>query len=157
VVNPPGAANGSLKVPTSVSRDAGATNFIDGGGGKASNNSVVVCDSPSREEKLLSDHVFSIFGRTITITSQEELLAIVAIAVLATAWAVRLFRRKRTVVVQRSAVSDQMLYELSRIADALERIANRPADEAIAAVSRRLVEKPPANPLSIFGRERPQG
>jgi hypothetical protein len=124
-------------------------------GEKASNDFVVVYDSPSREEKLLSDHVISIFGRTITITSQEELLAIVAIAVLATAWAVQLFRRKRTVVVQRSAVSDQLLYELSRIADALERIANRPADEAIAAASRRLTEK--SHPLSIFGRERPQG
>ena len=106
---------------------------------------------------MLSDHVISIFGRTITITSREELLAIVAFAVLATAWAVRLFLRRRTVAVQRSAVSDQMIYELSRIADALERIANRPADEAIAAVSRRLTEKSPANPLSIFGRERPQG
>jgi hypothetical protein len=126
-------------------------------GEKASNNSVVVCDSPSREENLLSDHVISIFGRTITITSQEELLAIVAIAVLATVWAVQVFRRKRTVMVQRSAVSDQMLYELSRIADALERIANRPADEAIAAASRRLTEKSSANPLSIFGRQRPQG
>jgi hypothetical protein len=126
-------------------------------GEKASNDFVVFSRSPSREEKLLSDHIISILGRTITITSQEELLAIVAIAVLATVWAVQLFRRKRTVVVQRSAVSDQMLYELSRIADALERIANRPADEAIAAASRRLVEKPRANPLSIFGRERPQG
>jgi hypothetical protein len=106
---------------------------------------------------LLSDHVFSVFGRTITITGKEELLAIVGIAVLATAWAVRLFLRRRTVAVQRSAVSDQMIYELSRIADVLERIANRPADEAIAAASRRLVEKPPGNPLSIFGRERPQG
>jgi hypothetical protein len=126
-------------------------------GEKASNDFVVFSRRPSREENLLSDHIISILGRTITFTSQEELLAIVAIAVLATVWAVQLFRRKRTVVVQRSAVSDQMLYELSRIADALERIANRPADEAIAASSRRLVEKPRANPLSIFGRERPQG
>jgi hypothetical protein len=126
-------------------------------GENASNGTVGVLDSPSREEKLLSDHVFSIFGRTITITSREELLAIVAFAVLATAWAVRLFLRRRTVAVQRSAVSDQMLYELSRIADALERIANRPADEAIAAASRRLTEKSTGNPLSIFGRERPQG
>jgi hypothetical protein len=106
---------------------------------------------------LLSDHVISIFGRTITITSREELLVIVVIAVLATAWAVRLFLRRRTVAVQRSAVSDQMINELSRIADALERISNRPADEAIAAASRRLTEKSPGNPLSIFGRERPQG
>jgi len=55
-------------------------------------------------EHLLADHVFSFFGRTITITSQEQLLAILALAVVATAWGVQLFRRRRSVVVQRSAV-----------------------------------------------------
>jgi hypothetical protein len=50
-------------------------------------------------------------------------------------------------------VSDQVVYELSRIADALDRIANRPADEAIAAAS---LNSPPPQarsiPLSMFGR-----
>jgi hypothetical protein len=105
---------------------------------------------------LLSDHVISLFGRTITITTQEQLLAIVALAAMATAWAVQLFRRKRSIVVQRSAVTDQILYELSRIADALERIANHPADQVIAAANRR-AEESRRNSLSIFGRERPQG
>jgi hypothetical protein len=104
---------------------------------------------------LLSDHVISLFGRTITITTQEQLLAILVLAIVATAWTVQLFRRRRSVVVQRSAVSDQMLYELSRIADALERIANHPADQVIAAANRR-AEQSRANPLSIFGREGPR-
>jgi hypothetical protein len=103
---------------------------------------------------LLSDHVISLFGRTITITSQEQLLAIVVLAIALTTWAVQLFRRRRSVVVQRSAVSDQMLYELTRIADALERIANHPADQVIAAANRR-AEESRGNSLSIFGRERP--
>jgi len=103
---------------------------------------------------LLSDHVISLFGRTITITTQEQLFVVVLLAVAVTAWAVQLFRRRRSVVVQRSAVSDQMLYELTRIADALERIANHPADQVIAAANRR-AEQSRAKPLSVFGRERP--
>jgi hypothetical protein len=104
---------------------------------------------------LLSDHVISLFGRTVTITNQEQLLAILVLAVVATAWAVQQFRRRRSVVVQRSAVSDQMLYELARIADALDRIANHPADQLIASASRR-AEEARGNSLSIFGRDRPQ-
>jgi len=110
--------------------------------------------SPSREEKLLSDHIYHLFGRTITITSHEQLLGIVMLVVAATAWAVQQFRRRRSVVVQRSAVSDQMLYELSRIADALDRIANRPADQVIAAASSRQTDESTGGriPLSMFGR-----
>ncbi len=103
---------------------------------------------------MLSDHVFQFFGRTITITSHEQFLAIIVLAVAATAWAVQQFRRRRTVVVQRSAVSDQVVYELSRIADALDRIANRPADQVIAAASNRQTEESTGGriPLSMFGR-----
>jgi hypothetical protein len=117
-------------------------------------NHVVVQSSPSREEKLLSDHVFSFFGRTITITSHEELLAIIVMVVVATAWAVQQFRRRRSIVLQRSVVSDQLVYELSRIADALDRISNRPADQAIAAASSRQTEESTGGriPLSMFGR-----
>jgi len=102
---------------------------------------------------LLSDHVISFFGRTITITNHEQLLAILVLAVIATAWAVQLFRRRRSVVVQKSAVSDQMLYELSRIADALERIANHPAYQVISAANSKAEGF--RNSLSIFGGERP--
>lgn len=104
---------------------------------------------------MLSDHLISLFGWNFTITGQEQLVAIVAAAVLVTAWAVNLFRRRRAVVVQRSKVSDQMLFELSRIADALERIANRPADDMIASANDRMPESRGTS-FSIFGRERPQ-
>ena len=105
---------------------------------------------------MLSDHVISLFGRTINITSQEQIVGIVVLAIVVTAWAVQLFRRRRVVILHRSAVSDEVSYELSRIADALERIANHPADQVIAAVNRR-AEESRLNPLSILGRERPLG
>lgn len=102
---------------------------------------------------MLSDHVIHFFSRTITITSQEQFVAILVLVVAATAWAVQQFRRRRTVVLQRSAVSDQVVYELARIADALERIANRPADEAIATASRNSQPQESRGiPLSMFGR-----
>jgi hypothetical protein len=114
-------------------------------------------EHPSREDKLLSDHVFSFFGRTITFTGNEQLVAIGVVVAIVMAWTVLQFRRKRTVVVQRSAVSDQLLYEMSRIADSLERIANRPADQAIAAANRRAEESRtvPLSSLSLFGKDRP--
>src|SRR5260370_15012921 len=95
-------------------------------GEKASNTCVAVYQRPSREEKLLSDHVYHLFGRAITITSHEQFLAILLLVAAATAWAVQQFRRRRAVVLQRSAVDDQIGSELSRIADALHRISNRP-------------------------------
>jgi hypothetical protein len=102
---------------------------------------------------LLSDHVFSFFGRTITITSREQFIILVLGIIAATAWVVQQFRRRRVVALQRSAVSDQLCMELARIADALERISYRPADETIAAASRRAEPSSRAIPLSMFGRE----
>jgi hypothetical protein len=124
-------------------------------GGEKASNIVVVQYSPSREEHLLSDHVFHFFGRTITITGREEFLAIMVLVVAATAWAVQQFRRRRAVVLQRSTVSDQIVYELSRIADALDRISNRPVDQLISAASNRQPEDESTGgriPLSMFGR-----
>ena len=115
-------------------------------------NQVVVRFCPSREEDLLSDHVFRLFNRSVTITGNEQFLAVVILVIAATAWAVQQFRRRRAVVVQRSAVSDQVVYELSRVADALERIANRPADQYITAASDRQTEEPGRISLSMFGR-----
>lgn len=102
---------------------------------------------------MLSDHVFHFFGRTITITGSEQLLGIVVLVIVATVWALQQFRRRRSIVIQRSAVSDQVVYELSRIADALDRIANRPADQAIAAATFK-PDDSRAMPFSMFGRER---
>jgi hypothetical protein len=74
-------------------------------------------------------------------------------------WTALYFSRKRVVVLKRSSGTDQVTLELSRIADALERIANRPADEAIAPASRRQQQiRPPAQreskgiAYSMFGR-----
>src|SRR5689334_24223822 len=74
---------------------------------------------------MLSDYPFHLFGRTINITGQEQFLALVFILVAVATWGVLQFRRRRAVVLQRSAVTDQMVYELSRIADALDRLATR--------------------------------
>ena len=121
--------------------------------GEKASNTVVVHFSPSREEQLLSDHIFHLFGRTITITGKEEFLAIVVLVVAVTAWAVQQFRRRRAVVLERSVVSDQLVYELSRIADALDRISNRPVDQFIAAPTRETDESTGGRiPLSMFGR-----
>ena len=108
---------------------------------------------------MLSDHVISIAGRSITITSHDMLMMYVSIITGLLFWAALYFSRKRIVVLKRSSGTDQVTFELSRIADALERIANRPADEAIAAASRRqqLLQPPPQREsknlsYSIFGR-----
>jgi len=73
-------------------------------------------------------------------------------------WTALYFSRKRIVVLKRSTGTDQVTFELSRIADALERIAYRPADDAIAAASRRQQQLQPPQTESkrsaytIFGR-----
>jgi hypothetical protein len=55
-------------------------------------------------------------------------------------WTALYFSRKRIVVLKRSSGTDQVTFELSRIADALERIANHPADRAIAAATQRQLQ-----------------
>jgi hypothetical protein len=59
-------------------------------------------------------------------------------------WTALYFSRKRIVVVKRSSGTDQLTFELSRIADALDRIANRPADDVIAAATRRQQQMQPS-------------
>jgi len=102
---------------------------------------------------LLSDHIFHFFGRTITLTGSDQLLAIVVLAIAFSAWALLQARRRRAVVVHRSAVSDQVLYELSRIADTLDRIASQPVNHTISSESFRS-DEPRTMPFSMFGRER---
>lgn len=55
-------------------------------------------------------------------------------------WLALYFSRKRIVVLKRSIAVDQLTFELSRVADALDRIANHPAERAIAAASRRQIQ-----------------
>jgi len=108
---------------------------------------------------LFSDHVITIAGRSITITSHDAFMAGISVVIGLLFWAALYFSRKRIVVLKRSNGTDQVTFELSRIADALERIANRPADRAIAAATRRQLEaQPPAQrespgrAYSMFGR-----
>lgn len=108
---------------------------------------------------MFSDHVITIAGRTITITGHDVLMAGVSLLIGLLFWIALYFSRKRIVVLKRSSGTDQVTFELSRIADALERIANRPADRAIAATSRRQLQMqtPPQRDSkgiahSMFGR-----
>jgi hypothetical protein len=108
---------------------------------------------------LFSDHVITIAGRSITITSHDMLMMLVSVVTGLLFWTALYFSRKRIVVLKRSTGPDQVTFELSRIADALERIANRPAEAAIAAASRRQqqIQPPPQREskgiaYSMFGR-----
>src|SRR5438034_9577320 len=92
--------------------------------GEKASNTIVVHFSPSREEQLLSDHIFHLFGRTITITGKEEFLAIVVLVVEVTAWALRQCRRARAVVLGRSVGSDQLVYYVSTGAQSRERVSS---------------------------------
>jgi len=68
--------------------------------------------------------------------------------------------RGRRVSVQRSATTDELNVQLGRIAEALERVVNRPADHMIAEASRTAesTEQTKASapersiPYSMFGR-----
>jgi len=114
--------------------------------------------SPSEEETLFSDHLITIAGRIITITTHDMVMMIFSVVTGLLFWAALYFSRKRIVLLKRSSGTDQVTFELSRIANALERIANRPADDAIAVASRRQQQQPPPQreskgvAYSMFGR-----
>ena len=113
---------------------------------------------------MLSDRIISFVNRYITITAHDLLIFALAILVCLMLWSAIYFSRKRVVVLRRSSGTDQLTSELSRIADALERIAAQPADRVIAAARRQQRSLPPApsappaardsriNPYSIFRR-----
>jgi len=107
---------------------------------------------------LLSDHLITIAGRSITITTHDMFMTGVSLVIGLVFWAALYFSRKRIVVLKRSSGTDQLTLELSRIADALERIANHPADRAIAATRRQHQTQPTPQresqgiAYSMFGR-----
>ena len=108
---------------------------------------------------MLSDYPFHLFGRTINITGQEQFLAVVFVVVAVATWGVLQIRHRRAVVLHRSAVTDQMVYELSRIADGLDRLASRPVDQTFhqpipTAAGTLREDEPRTMPFSMFGRER---
>jgi hypothetical protein len=92
---------------------------------------------------LFSDYVITFAGKSFTITSHDIFLTGVSFVIGLVFWTALYFSRKRVVVLKRSSGTDQVSFELSRIADALERIANRPGDDAIAAASRRQQQMQP--------------
>jgi hypothetical protein len=102
---------------------------------------------------MLSEHSLSIAGWAFTWTDRDILLAGVSVIVGLVVGAILFFPRKR-IKLQRSSATDQFALDLSRIADALERIANRPAARAIAAAARREQSASSGSgiPLSMFGR-----
>jgi len=113
---------------------------------------------------MLSDRIISFVNRYITITAHDLLIFALAILVCLMLWSAIYFSRKRVVVLRRSSGTDQLTFELSRIADALERIAAQPTDRVIAAARRQQRSSPLApsappvardsriNPYSIFRR-----
>jgi hypothetical protein len=107
---------------------------------------------------MFSDFVITIAGRSFTVTSHDIFLTAVSVVIGVVFWVALYFSRKRIVVLKKSSGTDQLTLELSRIADALERIANRPADRIIAAATRRQQAEPTPSrearrvAYSIFGR-----
>ena len=93
---------------------------------------------------MFSDQLITIAGRNIIITSHDMLMIFVSVVTGLLFWALLYFSRKRIVLLKRSSGTDQVAFELSRIADALERIANRPAEDSTAAAFRRQLQMQPA-------------
>ena len=108
---------------------------------------------------MFSDFVITIAGRSFTITNHDIFMTAVSLVIGVVFWAALYFSRKRIVLLKRSSGTDQVTFELSRIADALERIATHPADRAIATAIRRQNQFQPLpqreskiSAYSIFGR-----
>ncbi len=100
---------------------------------------------------MFTDHIITIAGRSITITSHDMIMTGVSLVLGLVFWIALYFSRKRVVVLKRSSGTDQVTFELSRIADALERLANAPADRAIAAAMRRQHQLQPPAPRESKG------
>lgn len=108
---------------------------------------------------MFTDHVIALFGKAITITSHDQVMIGVSVVTGLIYWVLLYFARKRIVIVKRSSGTEQLAVELSRIANALETLANRPADRVIAAAMRRQQPTKPAEHAeankvlySMFGR-----
>ncbi len=83
---------------------------------------------------MLSDTFVSFGSHTMRLSTFLILIGGVLLFGMA-AFLMGLVRRRR-MVVQRSATTEELNVHLARIAEALERIASRPADHLIAEASR---------------------
>ncbi len=86
---------------------------------------------------MFSDQLLHIAGRSFTLTGHDIFMTFVSIALGLVFWTALYFSRKRVIVLKRSSGTDQVAYELSRIADALDRIANQAADRSIVEAARQ--------------------
>jgi hypothetical protein len=113
-----------------------------------------------QEDDMQSHSLVSLFGRTLS--SGELLIAAAGLLVIAALLLV--FGRRHKLALQRSWVTDEVMLQLARIADALERQASRPMPQIVAPVSKheeepaqtKVVEQVHTIPYSMFGREIPQ-
>ena len=102
---------------------------------------------------------FGLFGHSVTISSST--LLVVSAGLLVFAALMLLVARRQRVMLRRSLVTDELMIHLSRIADALDRVAARPTDQFIAEASRQTERSAPPGasteahtiPYSMFGRQ----
>lgn len=106
---------------------------------------------------MQSDTLYSFFGRPIT---SFEVLVVGAI-LLVVAACLLIFSRRQRVALDRSWTTDELMLHLSRIAEALDRLAARPPDRVVVESPRPAETSPEAAsakeghtiPYSMFGRE----
>lgn len=97
---------------------------------------------------MFHDIVITIAGRTIVLTSHDLVTIAFSLFSGLLFWGLLYFSRKRVVVFKKSPAMDQLLVELSRIADAAERIAGLPADRVNSSAFRAAE---PASPVGKHG------
>src|SRR5437764_15114248 len=85
----------------------------------------------------------SVAGHAIEITYHDAVVIGLAILIALAFWAVLHFSRRRVIHIEHSDATNQIMLELSRIAVALQDIANRPADQIIASASRHELASEP--------------
>jgi hypothetical protein len=86
---------------------------------------------------MLSGTAVNVAGYAIEITFHDAVVIGLAILISLAFWAVLHFSRRRVIHIDHSEATNQIMLELSRIAVALQDIANRPADQVIAATNYR--------------------
>ena len=92
---------------------------------------------------MSSDYAITVASHTIELTYHDAVVIGLAILIALAFWAVLHFSRRRVIHIEHSDATNQIMLELSRIAVALQDIANRPAEQIIASASRREIEPEP--------------
>jgi hypothetical protein len=85
---------------------------------------------------MLLDSPVAIAAYAVEISFHDAVVIGLAILISLAFWAALHYQRKRTVYLTHSEATNQVMLELSRIANALDDIVNRAADQTIAAASR---------------------